>query len=121
MAEKVTTRSQKEVNQLQKDMEKVESKLDGMIELLRSEIRLEILKGFEGLRTELTKNSQNIGGSMGEVVSRKSLAEPVEMGSLGNLPRIGVGSSRIVGAFVMDKQPGMTTMGSQSTLWDLLR
>ena len=39
MAEGITTRHQKETQQLQKDVEKLDAKLDQMAELLRSEIR----------------------------------------------------------------------------------
>ena len=71
MAEGVTTRLQKEVGQLQKDMEKVETKLDGMVEQLRAEIRMEIMKGVETLHLELL-SSKNTHLNVDEPVSERS-------------------------------------------------
>ena len=58
MAEGVTTRLQKDVNQLQKDMEQVVSKVDGLADQLRGEFQAEIIKGFEVLRLEIFKANQ---------------------------------------------------------------
>ena len=71
MAEGVTTRLQKEVGQLQKDVEKMESKLDGMAEQLQAEIRLEIMKGIETLRLEMVKNGQNASVTTEEAIFGK--------------------------------------------------
>ena len=58
MAEGVTTRLQKDVNQLQKDMEQVVSKVDGLADQLRGEFHVEIIKGFKVLRLEIFKANQ---------------------------------------------------------------
>ena len=42
MVEGLTTRLQKEVTQLQKDVAKIESKLDGVTEQLRAKIKLDL-------------------------------------------------------------------------------
>ena len=58
MIEGVTTRLQKEVNQLQRDMEHVVSKVDGLADQLKGELQDEIIKGFEVLRLEIFKANQ---------------------------------------------------------------
>ena len=101
---------------MQKDMEKVESKLEGMAEMSRAEIRMEIFKGIEGLRTEISKNSQNTGNPLGEVVSGQATLGIVEMGSLANNSRNVVGSSGVERGSTQEKQTLTQGLESQSTL-----
>ena len=87
MTEGVSTR-------LQKDMEKMESKLDGMTEQLRADIRLEVMKGIEVLRLELIKHGQNAEVTTGEVTSDKQGSTVVELPSPVNNQKSIAGSSR---------------------------
>ena len=96
MAEGVTTRLQKEVGQLQKDMEKVETKIDGMAEQLRAEIRIEIMKGVETLRLELL-SSKNPPLTTVELASGGSGSGVVDLGSSANTQKSGAVISGVEG------------------------
>ena len=92
MVEGVTTRLQKEVNQLQRDMEHVVSKVDGLADQLRGEFQVEIIKGFEVLRLEIFKANQ------------KSLEVAEEVLTYASMKSSG-GSSRVITPSLLGKSP----------------
>ena len=112
MAEGVTTRLQKEVGQLQKDVEKMESKLDGMAEQLQAEIRLEIMKGIETLRLEMVKNGQNASVTTEEAISGKQGSSVVDLPSPVNNQNSLAGSSGA--AVVSNLETKAFGLGSES-------
>ena len=84
MADGITTRHQKEVNQFQKDMEKLDAKLDNTAEQLRSEMRAmgaDLRRLFEQLLRKPESNSKEseVGqtGSSGSAdVKLKAMVTP---------------------------------------------
>ena len=93
-------------------MEKVEFKLDGMIEMLRVEIPMEIMKGIEGLQMELSKSNQQTSNTMGEVVSGNQVSGVVNMPSPDNTQGSENGSFGAQGVSVVEKQTQIQSLGS---------
>ena len=122
MVEGVTTRLQKEVGQLQKDMEKVEVKIDGMAEQLRAEIRLEIMKGMETLCLELVKNGQKTNVPDEETSFGKSVTL-IDMESTRNQQKsgVGVGFSSVEMGSILGKHPMVLDIGTSSTFGDPMK
>ena len=81
MADRVITRLQKKVSQLQREMEKMSSKVDGLTDQLRGEFQAEILKGFKVLRLEMIKMNQKATDERAEVVPVDQVKD--KTGSLG--------------------------------------
>ena len=77
MIEGVTTRLQKEMSQLQKDMANIESKLDGVTNQMRAEIKLELETGMLNVQKELEKM---FAGLMSKVTTGKSVSVLTEPG-----------------------------------------
>ena len=92
MADGVTTRLQKKVSQLQHEMKKVSSKVDGLVDQLRGEFQAEILKGFEVLRLKMIKMNQKATDERAKLVMVDQVKNNIR-------------SSRVVTPSILDKSP----------------
>ena len=105
MVEGMTTRLQKKVSQLQKDMEKVAAKVDGLADQLKGEFHAEISKGFEVLRLKMVKLNQKspiVGEGM---VISSNKPNVIEEGSPISPLQSGGGFSKVVTPSLLGKVP----------------
>ena len=81
MAEGITTRLQKDVAQLQKDVASIESKLDGVTEQMRAEIKSELEQGMLSVQKELEKMFFGMLSKVTSISAGKSIFDVLETGS----------------------------------------
>ena len=97
MADGVTTRLQKEVTQLQKDLEKLEARIDGKLEKLgekfQHDLQVGLQQGLAGITAELGNIIRQLIPRAKEATSRKKHFEVINTESTEQLQASLVGSS----------------------------
>ena len=101
-------------------MEKVETKIDGMAEQLRAEIRMEIMKGVETLRLELL-SSKNPPLTAVELASSGSGSGVVDLGSSANNQKSGAVISGVKGLSNLRGKSVTTGTENQTTSSDFMK
>ena len=81
MVEGVITRLQKDVAQLQKDVASIKSKLDGVTEQMRAEIKSELEQGMLSVQKELEKMFFGMLSKVTSISAGKSIFDVLETGS----------------------------------------
>ena len=118
MTEGVTTRLQKEVSQLQKDMEKMSLKMDSMADQLRGEFQVKILKGFKVLKLEMVRMNQKQTDHMVATEVTKNSPGVTELTSAGFHANSGVRFAGGNSGILVDKKSSGHVYGDFITLLD---
>ena len=96
MADGVTTRLQKDVSQLQKDIAKLESKFDGVTEQMKADIKKELERGMGSVQKELEKMFAGLISKVNIATVANSGSEITNTGSSGGQQKNVEGSSGVM-------------------------
>ena len=123
MAEGVTTRLQKEFNQLQKDVERRDAVLEENFEklgnMLRNDLFVELKHSLEHIHAEISSIKHALPGA-GDVLQGNKNPEIVEMDFGGSLPKQG-SHTTVLGNFSRVNAPFIQELNSHTSLGDIVR